>query len=133
MHGEDRRPEVTARSGCDDEDMATLHLTSTTVAVRLTRFEKIAGLLRDLEVPRAAVVSAEVVAEPLRKLPGLRAPGLGLPGVRAIGTWRRRGQRTLVCVRRGQPAVRVLLTGERFDALLVGLDDASTVAETLAT
>jgi hypothetical protein len=111
--------------------MATIHLTPTTLSLRLTRFEKIAGLLRDVEVSRSVVVGAEVVDEPLRNLPGMRAPGFGLPGVRAIGTWRRRGQRTLVCVRRGQPAVLVRLTGVRYDALLVGDDRAAESVRSL--
>ena len=112
--------------------MATLQLTSTTLAVHLTLGERIAGLLRDVEVPLTAVRGAEVVAEPLTGIRGLRAPGLALPGVRKVGTWRRPGERTLVCVRRGQPAVRVRLEGQRYDTLLVGADDAAELAAALS-
>jgi hypothetical protein len=111
--------------------MATLQLTPSTLSVRLTRDEKIAGLLRDVEVPLSSVRGAEVVPEPLAGMRGLHAPGLALPGVRKVGTWRRRGERTLVCVRRGQPAVRVRLDGQRYDTLLVGADDAVAVATAL--
>jgi hypothetical protein len=111
--------------------MATLQLTPTTLALHLTRGEKIAGLLRDLEVPRTAVRAVEVVPEPLRELRGLRAPGLAVPGIRKIGTWRRPGDRTLVSVRKGQPAVRIRLEGTRFDTLLVGADDAAGLAAVL--
>ena len=111
--------------------MASLQLTPTTLSVRLTRGEKLSGLLRDLEVPRSAVRSVEVVPEPLREMRGLRAPGLALPGVRRIGTWRRPGERTMVSVRKGQPAVRIRLTGARFDTVLVGADDAAALASTL--
>jgi hypothetical protein len=111
--------------------MATVQLTPTTVTVHFSRAEKIAGLLRDFELPRSAVRSAEAVAEPLSAAPGLRAPGLALPGRRKIGTWRRSGERTLVCVRRGQPAVRVRLEGARYDALLLGADDAAALADAL--
>jgi hypothetical protein len=51
--------------------------------------------------------------------------------VRKIGTWRGAGRRTLVSVRRGQPALRVRLDGQRWDELLVGTDDAAAVAASL--
>lgn len=108
--------------------MVTTQPTPTTLVVRLTRAEKIAGLLRDVEVPLSAVRDVEVVPDPLVAMRGLRAPGLALPGVRKVGTWRARGERTLVCVRRGQPAVRVRLEGQRFDTLLLGDDDAAGLA-----
>ncbi len=111
--------------------MATLQLTDSTLTIRLTRFEKIAGLLRDVEVPRSAVRSVDVVGDALTAARGLRAPGLGLPGVRKIGTWRRSGERTLVSVRRDQPALRIRLEGQRYDTLLVGTDAATDLADAL--
>ncbi len=112
--------------------MATIESTPTTLTVRLSRAEKFFGLLRDLEVPRSAITAVEVVPAGLAAVRGLRAPGLGLPGVRAIGTWRRRGEKTYVSVRRDQPAVRVSLTGQRFDTVLIGADDAAALAAELA-
>jgi hypothetical protein len=111
--------------------MATLQVTPSTLALRLTRAEKIAGLLRDVDIPLSAVGEVEVVPDPLPAVRGLRAPGLALPGVRKIGTWRRPGDKTLVCVRAGRPAVRVRLEGQRYDSLLVGTDDAAALAATL--
>jgi hypothetical protein len=111
--------------------MAMLQLRPPVLAVRLTRGEKIAGLLRDVEVPLSAVRDVEVVPDAVAAPRGLRAPGLGLPGLRKIGTWRRSGRKTLVCVRRGQPAVRVRLEGQRWDELLVGTDDAPAIAAAL--
>jgi hypothetical protein len=108
--------------------MATIDVTPTTLRVRLSRTEKILGLLRDLDVPRSAITSVTTVPAGLDAVRGLRAPGLGLPGLRAIGTWRRRGEKTYVSVRRGQPAVRVTLSGQRFDAALIGTDDPERVA-----
>jgi hypothetical protein len=108
--------------------MATVQLTPTTVTVHLTLGEKIGGLLRDLEIPVTAVRSVEVVERPLAELRGLRAPGLALPGLRKVGTWRRPGERTFVSIRRDQPAIRLRLSGQRYDTLLLGADDAAGLA-----
>ena len=113
--------------------MATLQLTTTTLTVRLTRAEKFWGLLRDLEVDRAAVRAVNVVQEPLAEARGFRAPGLAWPGRRKIGTWRHRGEKSLVSVRRGQPAVRIRLEGARYDTVLVGTEDAAALAGALSS
>ena len=107
--------------------MATVQLTTDSLTVRLSRAEKLAGLLRDLTVPLAAVPEVTVVPDGASAVRGVRAPGLGLPR-RRIGTWRRRGERSLVSVRRGEPALRLRLAGQRFDTVLVGLPDAATTA-----
>jgi hypothetical protein len=111
--------------------VATLEPTPATVRVRLSRAEKFFGLLRDLEVPRSAITAVEVVPLGLDGVRGLRAPGLGLPRLRAIGTWRGRGEKSYVSVRRDQPAVRLRLTGQRFDSVLIGTDDAAELAARL--
>ncbi len=108
--------------------MATMQVRPPVLSVRLTRAEKLAGLLRDVEVPLSSVREVEVVPDGVAATSGLRAPGLGLPGLRKIGTWRRRDGKSLISVRRGQPAVRVRLEGQRFDELLVGADDAPDLA-----
>jgi hypothetical protein len=108
--------------------MAAVQLTPSSLTVLLTRTEKFTGFSRDVRVPLTAVRDVEVVDHPLREVRGLRAPGLDLPGVRKIGTWRRRGERTFVCVRKGQPAVRIRLADARFDVLLIGSDDAAADA-----
>jgi hypothetical protein len=112
--------------------MATLQLTADTLAVRFTTVEKLTGWLRDTEVPRSAIHSVEVVVDALGAPRGLRAPGLGLPGVRKIGTWRASGERTLVSVRRDQPALRIRLDGQRYDTWLIGADDAAMLADRIA-
>ena len=111
----------------NNSGMATIEMTPPTLRVSLTRGEKVLGVLRNLEVPLSAVRSVTVVPDGLAAARGLRAPGLGLPGRRKIGTWRRGGHRSLVSVRRG-PAVRLELTGQRFDTVLVSADDAAAVA-----
>lgn len=110
--------------------MATIEITQGTLHLRFTRFEKVLGLVRNQDVPLSSVTSARVEASGLVAVRGLRAPGLGLPGLRMVGTWRGRG-RTLVSVRRGEPAVVVELTGHRYDRLVIGTPDAAEVVERL--
>lgn len=109
--------------------MATITTDRAHLHLHLSTGEKIAGLIRDVRVPLTSVRQVEAVPDGLDAVRGVRAPGLGLPGHRAIGTWRQPGAKTLVSVRRGRPAVRVTLAGERYAALLVGTDHPDTVAD----
>ncbi len=112
--------------------MATIEISTDSVRISLSPSEKFFGLLGNLEVPRAAITAAEVVPSGLAALRGLRSPGLGLPGVRAIGTWRARGEKSYVSVRRNEPALRLRLTGSRYDTVLVGTTAAADLAARLA-
>lgn len=111
--------------------MADIDITPTSVLIRFTRSEKLLGLLGDLDFPLHAVTAVAVEEDGLRAVKGVRAPGLALPGRRKIGTWRGRGRRSAVSVRAGEPAVRITLTGQRFDQLVLGHPDAAARAEKL--
>ena len=106
----------------------TLRVTDENLQIRFTPTEKVVGLLKDTDVPYSAVRGVEVVTNGLAATTGVRAPGYSWPWSRKLGTWRGRGHKTLVDVRRNQPAVRVSLVGHRFDELLVGADDAERLA-----
>ncbi|MEU3458115.1 hypothetical protein ABZ671_31695 [Micromonospora sp. NPDC006766] len=109
--------------------MATIDLSTDTIRVRLTPAEKLWALRGDLAFPRSAVRDVAVEADGLHATRGLRAPGLGVPGLRKVGTWLSRAGREFVSVRADQPAVRITLTGQWYDALLIGADDAAALAE----
>jgi hypothetical protein len=123
------RPE---RGGTEEERVSTVVVTDTVLEVSLSRTEKVLGLLRDQVVPLKAVTGVEVVADGLAAPRGVRSPGFAWPGARKVGTWRSRGHKQLVDVRRGQPALRVRLAGQEFDELLLGSDDAAALAERLS-
>ncbi len=110
--------------------MAKIEVDGDEFVVRLDRNEKIWGFLSDLRVPLSAIAAVEVVPDGRRATHGIRAPGLG-GSQRLIGTWRAKGDRQYVCVRRGQPAVKVTLDAHRFRTVLVGADDAEVVADTI--
>ena len=107
--------------------MASLARQGDEFAVTLERGERWWGLLRDLRVPLRAVVAVEVVRDGWAAVHGLRAPGLG-GWKRRIGTWRAKGDKQYVSVRRDQPAVKLTLRGQRYRTVLIGLDDAEQVA-----
>lgn len=108
--------------------MTMTEIASGTLHVRLTRREKLAGLLRDTAVPLRAIRAVDVVPDGAAAARGLRSPGLGLPGVRLVGTWRGRGHRALVAVHGRRPAVRIRLEGERWTELLLGVEDPDATA-----
>lgn len=111
--------------------MATIDLNPPTLGIRFSRGEKVAGLLRDIEEPLDRVRAVRVEGDGLDATQGVRAPGLALPGRRKVGTWRGRGRRTAVCVRAGEPAVRISLDGARWTELLIGTPEAEDVAARL--
>lgn len=102
--------------------MAQVNIEGDALEVRFTLTEKLLGLVSDQRIPLSAVTDAHTESDGLRAVHGLRAPGLGLPGSRKVGTWRGRGTRTLVSVRRRQPALVVRLSGQRYDALVIGCE-----------
>jgi hypothetical protein len=112
--------------------MATITVTPTNIEITFTTAQKLGGLVRDQRIPRTAVKSVAVVEDGYGATTGLRAPGLGIPGRRKLGTWRSRGRRHLVDVRRGEPAVRIELTGQHYDTLVIGTPAATSVAAELA-
>ena len=111
--------------------MGAITINGTSVDVRFTRGEKVAGLLRDIEVPLRCVRAVAVEPDGLQAARGVRAPGLAVPGMRKIGTWRGKGFRTAVSVRRDQKALRLVLEDHRYSEILIGVADADHVASQL--
>ena len=109
--------------------MPTTRLTGDALEIRLRPWERLAGLLADLRVPLSAVREVDVLDDALTAPRGVRAPGLAVPGVR-YGTWRGRG-RQWVAVRRGVPALRLELDGQRYDSVAVSAPDARALAAQL--
>lgn len=112
--------------------MARIRVDDDTVWVELTRFEKVMAMRASFRFDRSLVERAVLVESPLKKLRGLRAPGLGLPGVAAIGTWRHGEGADFVAVRSGERGVLVeLAEGAPFRRLLLGTSRPEQVAASL--
>lgn len=111
--------------------MAHIEVTADQIIITLSTWEKVAGLMGDRTIPRAAVSEVALETEPIRATKGLRAPGLGVPGSVKIGTWRCDGRRMFVSIRRSTPAVRIETDGLDRDAFLVSVPDAAEVVSAL--
>ncbi len=111
--------------------MSTITFGPSSTTVTLTLLEGIVSFRGSITVPNSEIASLEVVDDALTHVQGIRAPGLGVPGERKIGIWRQGGTAMFVCVRRGKRAVRVnLQPGGQWAALLIGCDDAASIAST---
>ncbi len=110
--------------------MATITVDADRLRVTFPTTEKLLGVVGDLDVPVSSVLSAHEVAS-WREVKGWRM-GLGLPGVWLLGTWRWRGHKQLVALRRNRPAVRVVLRGEKYDEVLVETPDPEAVLARLS-
>ena len=111
--------------------MATIEIDDDTVRVRLSTWEKLAGMRGDVVVPREAIRGCEVLDRPFAARRGVRAPGTWFPGVIAYGTYRHGHDKDFVAVRRGQRAVSLPLADQTFSALLIGVPNPEEVCSQL--
>jgi hypothetical protein len=112
--------------------MANLLVTDGTVTVSLSAIEKAEALHGDVSVPRAAVVSAQVVPDGMDEVHGLRMPGTGLPGVIMVGTWRDKQRVTFAVCHGRRPAMVLDLAGQRYDRIVVTVENPEEVVASLA-
>jgi hypothetical protein len=111
--------------------MAELLVNDDVVTVSLSAVEKAAALHGDVSVPRAAVVSARIVPDGMDEVHGLRLPGTGFPGVIMVGTWRDEERVTFAVCHGRRPAVVVELTGQRYDRIVVTVENPDEVVARL--
>jgi hypothetical protein len=112
--------------------MATVEIDDRNVTVRLSTWEKLAGMRGGVfTVPRKAVRGCEVLERPLSAIRGIRSPGTGIPGLIAYGTYRHAHGKDFNAVHRGQRAVRLALADQTFSAMVVGVDDPDEVCTRL--
>jgi hypothetical protein len=111
--------------------LAQLVVTADAVTVTLSALEKIAALHGDLSVPRAAVVTAWTAPDGSSEIQGLRMPGTGLRGVIMAGTWRSKARVTFAVCHGRRPAVVLELAGQRYDRIVVTVDQPDQAAASL--
>ncbi len=111
--------------------MAKLLVTDDVVTVTLSAIEKAEAAHGDISVPRASVVSARVVPDGMDEVHGMRWPGTGFPGVIMVGTWRKKERLTFAVCHGRRPAVVLELTGQRYDRVVVTVEDPDEVVASL--
>jgi hypothetical protein len=111
--------------------MAEVLIHEGVVTVSLSAIEKAEAIHGDVSVPRAAVASARVVPDGMEEVHGLRMPGTGLPGVTMVGTWRNQGKVTFALCHGRRPAVVLELTGQRYDRIVVTVENPGEIAASL--
>ncbi len=109
--------------------MAKITIKNHSLQVSIGAFEAVQALQASFAVPLANVMGATddqnfITSGGL----GLRSPGTGLPGVIARGTFRKPGEKTLSLWGRGQEIVVIQLNNHKWDRLVVGCDDAKSLA-----
>jgi hypothetical protein len=91
--------------------------------VRLSGWDRVWALKREIEVPLSQVRSVEPAPPGLHPR-GLRAPGSHLPGVITAGTYRRRSGKEFWSVRSKSRAVVIdLAEGASYDRLVLQVPD----------
>ncbi len=112
--------------------MAELAVENGELVVRLGAFEKMEAAHGELRFPASSVTGVEVLSDAIHAVHGLKAPGTGVPGHVAVGTFRERGNKTFAVVHHDTPeGVRITLTGEDFDELIIGCASPDAVAQSI--
>jgi hypothetical protein len=107
--------------------VANLQIDDDNVTVELTMMEKAESVHGNLRIPRSAITGYWAVPNGLDEVPGFKLAGAGLPGDLKVGTWIGNGKRTFAVCHGPNPAVVLELTGERYDRVVVTVDDPQDV------
>ncbi|WP_246064182.1 hypothetical protein [Nonomuraea longispora] len=114
--------------------MFTLDITPTTLTVRYDQWTRLCVRRARTDIPLEAIREVVPVAKPLAQARGIRA-GLLVSGLLKVGTWTGvTGVRRLVCARRGEPGLRIVLDRriDGVDELVLSLEGADDVRRRLA-
>jgi len=108
--------------------MARLERLGDDIHVRLSRWEHLGALHRDLSAPLSAVRSIDEQDDLWKLIRGMRAPGTAWPGAIMLGTTRYRGGKDFCAVYRHRPGVVVTLEGQEFARWLLTDATAADIA-----
>ena len=110
--------------------MAHITVDPASVRITLTRFERIFGLLPNLDIPLANVVGAAHNDSILSDI-GMRAPGLAWPRRALIGTFRKWKFKDFVVWRNEPHFVVIDLVGEYWNRAIIGVNNPSVTVNAI--
>jgi len=109
--------------------VTVIDVTGDQLVVTMQGMDRVWCLRSRIAVPLSSVRGATADPGITREPIGFRAPGTHLPGKIIAGTYRKDGRRTFWNLRNTQEPVVIELTGEQFNRLVLGVDDARATAD----
>jgi hypothetical protein len=103
--------------------MATVSIDGSNLVVEIEGLDKLWSLRSRLVIPLTNVLGAMHDPDIVHGSKGWRMAGTQLPGVITAGSFRQDGQRVFWDVHRGDRAVVVDLADERYNRLVIEVDD----------
>jgi hypothetical protein len=109
--------------------MATATITDDHLTVRLSGWEAVFALKREISVPMRNVLSAQAGTVTALRPYGIRLPGTFFPGVIAAGSyWSKSAGWSFWSVRHSDKAVDIRLRDARYQRIVVEVDDPYSAA-----
>lgn len=111
--------------------MAKVSVQAKHLLIEFGPFEKIGSLSRGIKVPLKDIQSISTSANLDMGILGLRVGGTGVPRMIALGNFRKKGKWIFCSWRKGQQVVILDVAHQRFQKLVIGCDDAESLAKEL--
>jgi hypothetical protein len=116
--------------------MTTIELTEDKLRLTVRGFDVVLAFKKHLEVPLRHVKGAEVGVAPEareRLSHSLRIPGTRLPGIVTAGSYYELGRWMFWDVHSGDNAITIWIEHERYDAIVVDVEEPANVVASINT
>ena len=115
------------------QPMARIEVTDGRLTIHMEGIDRLLALKSSITVPMSHVLRVHRdTAEAGQIFHGLRMPGTSIPGVVTAGSYLRQGEWSFWDVHDPGKAIIIELRDEHYSKVVVGVDDPSAAAETIA-
>ncbi|WP_208004203.1 hypothetical protein [Labedella populi] len=113
--------------------MASIHLHSDRLEIRLTAAEKALSLRREnVEIPRSSIRSATLTDDPWIWVRGVRGKGAAIPLTLAVGQWKSHGGTDFLVIKKGsRPAVVLDVVDAEYSRVIVSTNHGAELVAAL--